>query len=116
MGFIDGVNITKTNLQFTNNTVHSHRSGKPLGGDGFSWAIWHTDGFVPSEEGVLQFNKVTAYKNERAIETSGRGITNDSILADNELAVSTSAFFPAARTRPPVNISTWENAGMISST
>ena len=90
MGFIDGVNITKTNLQFTNNTVHSHRSGKPLGGDGFSWAIWHTDGFVPSEEGVLQFNKVTAYKNERAIETSGRGITNDSILADNELAISNS--------------------------
>jgi hypothetical protein len=82
MGFVANNNATKALLQFDRNTIHSYRA------NGDTWALWHTDGFVPSDEGVLQFRGLTAYKNVKAIETAGRGVTRDSILADNATAIS----------------------------
>ena len=87
MGFIDGNSATKGLLTFQNNTVHSHRLGRPLG-EADSWAVWHTDGFVPSEEGVLRFEGLTAYKNERVIETVGRSVTSNAMIADNGAVIT----------------------------
>jgi G8 domain len=86
MGFVDGNNATKAMLKFQDNTVHSQQSIKQ--GDAETWAIWHTDGFVPSSEGVLNLERVTAYKNARAIETNGRGVVSSSMLADNGRAIT----------------------------
>lgn len=82
MGFVNGNNATKALLDFDQNTVHSYRTG------GDTWAVWHTDGFVPSREGVLRFNRLTAYKNRKAIETAGRGVTENAMLADNIRGIS----------------------------
>jgi hypothetical protein len=88
MGFIDGANATKASLVFRDNTVHSHEGGRLPNSESDSWALWHTDGFVPSDEGVLLFDRVNAYKNDRAIETKGRGETTNAILSDNVRAIS----------------------------
>jgi plastocyanin len=88
MGFVEGNNATKAALTFRDNVVHSHRDGRVPGTENDTWAIWHTDGFVPSDEGVLTFERVTAYKNGAAIQTAGRGVTHDSVLAGNGKAFS----------------------------
>ena len=88
MGFVDGNNATKALLTFQNNTVHSHGGTRIPGTERDTWAIWHTDGTVPSQEGALYFDGVTAYKNARAIETLGRGVTRNSVLADNAITLS----------------------------
>lgn len=88
MSFIDGANATKASLTFRDNTVHSHEGGRIANTEQDTWAIWHTDGYVPSDEGFLLFDRTNAYKNSRAIETKGRGESTNSILADNMFALS----------------------------
>ena len=88
MGLIDGNEATKALLSFTNNTVHSHSGTRIPGTERDTWAIWHTDGTVPSQQGALYFDGVTAYKNARAIETLGRSVTRNSVLADNAITLS----------------------------
>ncbi len=88
MGFVDGNNASKALLRFQNNTVHSHSDGRVPDTESTTWAVWQTDGYVPSQEGVLHFEGLTAYKNARAIETAGRGLVTDSMLADNGKAIS----------------------------
>ncbi len=87
MGFIDENYVTKRLLTFQNNTVHSHRSGRPFG-ESDTWAVWHTDGFVPSDAGVLLFEGLTAYKNERVVESGGRSVTSNSMIADNGMVIT----------------------------
>jgi G8 domain/FG-GAP-like repeat len=88
MSFVDGANATKSALVFRDNTAHSHQGKRVPNTESDTWAFWHTDGYVPSDEGVLVFDRVNAFKNARAVETKGRGVTTNSILADNGLALS----------------------------
>jgi hypothetical protein len=88
LSFIDGANDTKSQLVFRDNTLHSHGGSRVPGTESDTWSLWHTDGYVPSEEGVLLFDRVNAYKNLRAIETAGRGETTNAILSDNGKAIS----------------------------
>jgi hypothetical protein len=88
MGSVDGNDATKALLTFKDNTVHSHDDQRLPNSESDPWAVWHTDGFVPSSEGILKLEGVTAYKNARAIETLGRGIVSNAVLSGNGKAIS----------------------------
>jgi G8 domain len=117
LSFLDGANATKTNLKFDANTVHSHLGERVPNTESDTWAVWHTDGFVPSQDGVLNFTRVTAYKNARAIETLGRGVTTDSMLADNGKAISQITLRDSVVVSRSANLdssSEWGEAGMFA--
>lgn len=82
-GTIESKVASKALLSFKDNTVHSHVGGRLAGTERDAWAIWQTDEYTDLLKGVVKFERVNVYKNTRGIETIGRGIVTDSMLADN---------------------------------
>jgi hypothetical protein len=107
---------SKALLTFQGNTVHSHRSTS-ASNVGSPWAVWHTDGFVPSDNGVLLFDSLTAYKNEKVIETGGRSVTSNSMFADNGMVITGGTIRDSVVVSRSANIDTdpeWGQTGLFA--
>ncbi len=108
---------SKALLSFSDNTVHSHVGGRLAGTERDAWGIWQTDEYTDLLKGVVKFERVNVYKNTRGIETIGRGIVTDSMLADNSFGFTGVLLKDSTVVSRSANLETdyyWGRVGMFA--
>ena len=116
-GTIETKVASKALLSFSDNTVHSHVGGRLAGTERDAWGIWQTDEYTDLLKGVLKFERVNVYKNTRGIETVGRGIVTDSMLADNSFGFTGVLLKDSTVVSRSANLETdyyWGRVGMFA--